>query len=131
MDANVIVSGLLFPGSLPSQALSEARKRGELLLSDKTVDEIVEVLRRPKFDRYLLPEERDRLVAALIHEARHVLPTERISVCRDPKDDKWLELAVSGNAMCLVTGDEDLLALDGYRGLLISSPTIFIRSLAE
>jgi uncharacterized protein len=131
LDTNVIVSGLLFPGSLPGQAFTEARTRGDVLLSDDTVKELVNVLRRPRFDRYVLIEERDRFLATLIREAMHVVPTERISACRDPKDDKWLELAVGGNSTCIITGDDDLLALDGFRGIAITTPVIFVRSLAE
>jgi hypothetical protein len=60
LDTNVIVSALLFPESVPGQAFIEARTRGDLLLSADAVTEVAEVLRRPKFDRYVLPEERDR-----------------------------------------------------------------------
>lgn len=131
LDANVIVSGLLFPRSLPGQAFTEARTRGNMLLSDDTVQELVAVFRRAKFDRYILSEERDRLLGALVREAMHVVPTERISLSRDPKDDKWLELAVAGNADYLVTGDDDLLVLDGYRGIKITTPADFVRPRLE
>ena len=129
LDANVIVSGLLFPASLPGQVLAEARARGDVLLSDETVAELVDVLRRPKFDRYVLPEERDRFLAAFIRQATLVIPTERISVCRDPKDNKWVELAVAGKSIWIVTGDDDLLAVDGFRGITIATPATFLRSL--
>ena len=131
LDANVIVSGLLFPGSLPGQAFSEARVRGDVLLSDDTVEEIVGVLRRPKFDRYVLPEERDRFVAKLIREARHVHPSETVHACRDPNDDKWLELATAGSATQIITGDGDLLALGSFRDIPIVTPAEFVRSLAD
>jgi uncharacterized protein len=131
LDSNVMVSGLLFPGSLPGQAFTQARSRGDILLSNEIVEELIDVLRRPKFVRYVLREERDRFLAALIHQARLVLPTERVSVCRDPKDDKWLELALSGNANCLVSGDNDLLTLDGYRGITIVAPALFVASLKD
>jgi putative PIN family toxin of toxin-antitoxin system len=131
LDSNVIVSGLLFPDSLPGQAFTEARTRGNILLSDDAVEELVDVLRRPKFDHYLLPEERDRFLATLIRQSIHVAPIERISVCRDSKDDKWIELAVAGNSSCLITGDQDLLELHGYRGIAVVTPAEFIRSRAE
>jgi putative PIN family toxin of toxin-antitoxin system len=131
LDTNVIVSALLFPDSTPGLAFFEARNRGEMLLSDETIKEITDVLRRPKFDRYVLPEERDWFLATLIRESKHVTPTERLTVCRDLKDNKWLELAVSGNSSWLVTGDDDLLALDGFRGISIATPAIFVRSLTR
>ena len=127
----MIVSGLLFPNSLPGQAFREASIRGNMLLSDDTLAEIVEVIRRPKFDKYLLPDERDRFLAALIQEAVHVVPTERVAACRDPKDNKWLELAVAGNSFHLISGDDDLLSLDGFRGIAIVTPAVFVQSLTE
>lgn len=50
---------------------------------------------------------------------------KRIRACRDPKDDKFLELAVSGNADVIVTGDKDLLALHPFRGIAILTPLDF------
>lgn len=103
LDANVLVSGLLFPNSLPGQAFREARTRGDVLLSDDALAELVDVLCRPKFDRYVLAEERNWFLARLIHEALHVVPTESVRVCRDPKDDKWLDLAIAGNSSFLIS----------------------------
>ena len=74
LDTNVIVSALLFPESIPGQAFVGANKRGELLLSVEVVEEIAEVLRRPKFDRHVLPEERDRFLATLIRQAKLIAP---------------------------------------------------------
>ena len=127
----MIVSGLLFPGSLPGQAFSEARVRGDVLLSDAAVEEIVGVMRRPKFDRYVLAEERDRFVAKLIREARHAHPSETVHACRDPKDDKWLELATAGNAAQIITGDGDLLTLGSFGNIPIVTPAKFVQSLAD
>lgn len=126
LDTNVIVSALLFPESKPGQAFFEACTRGELLLSDETVEEIADVLRRQKFDRYVLPVERDHFLATLIRQAKLVQPTERIRVCHDPKDDKWLELAVSGSAASLISGDRDLLQLASIRGIPIVTPARFV-----
>jgi putative PIN family toxin of toxin-antitoxin system len=131
LDTNVIVSALLFPDSIPAQAFCEARIRGEVLLSNEVIKEISDVLRRPKFDRYVLPEERDWFLATLIRESKHVIPKERLSVCRDPKDNRWLELAIAGNSVCLVTGDDDLLALDGFREITITTPAVFVGSLTK
>jgi putative PIN family toxin of toxin-antitoxin system len=129
LDTNVIVSALLFPDSTPGRAFFEAQTRGEILLSDVAVKEITDVLRRSKFDRYVLPEERDWFLATLIRQATLIEPDEPIQVCRDPKDDKWLELALAGSSTCLITGDDDLLALDGFRGMTIITPAVFLRLL--
>jgi uncharacterized protein len=60
-------------------------------------------------------------------DAELVEITERIAVCRDPKDDKFLELAVNGRADVVVSGDADLLSLDPFRGIPIETPAAFLR----
>jgi len=59
--------------------------------------------------------------------AEVVFITERIVACRDPKDDKFLELAVNGRADLIISGDVDLLALDPFRGVPIVTPAAFVR----
>ena len=49
-----------------------------------------------------------------------------IGVCRDPNDDKFLELALSGGADCIVSGDKDLLVLHPFRGVPIVTPRDFV-----
>ena len=51
---------------------------------------------------------------------------ERIAVCRDPTDDKFLELAVNGKADLIVTGDADLLVLNPFRDIPIVAPATFV-----
>ena len=53
--------------------------------------------------------------------------THRVSACRDPKDDKFLHVALNGNAEAIVAGDRDLLVLDPFHGVRILSPTAFCR----
>ena len=59
-------------------------------------------------------EERERFLESLIGESRLVDITETVRVCRDPKDDRVLEVAVNGNASFIITGDNDLLALNPF-----------------
>lgn len=49
-----------------------------------------------------------------------------ITACRDPKDDKFLELAVSGRATHIISGDTDLLTLNPFRGIAILPPRAFL-----
>lgn len=55
-----------------------------------------------------------------------VEPQEQIQACRDPKDDIYLETAVSAQADCIVSGDPDLLALHPFRGIFILTPRDFL-----
>ena len=126
-DANVLVSALLFEQSKPARALRMAHERGEVLLSLPLLAELNGVLSRPKFVRYVTRHERERFLGALVREARLVEITAEVRVAPDRRDDLFLELAVSGNAACIITGDQHLLHLDSFRGITILSPEAFLR----
>jgi len=130
-DTNAIVSAALFEHSIPGRAFYAALDRGVVVLSPATFVELTDVLRRKKFDRYLTVDEREQFLAKLLHDARLIETTETIRQCRDPKDDKFLELVVGGAASCLASGDEDLLILDPFRGVPILTPTKFLERVAE
>ena len=114
-DANVLVSAFLFSQSKPRQALDKAQDIGIILVSSSFFTELQEVLSRPKFDRYITLERRKELLENLVETAEFINVNEQINECRDPKDNKYLELAVSGKAECIITGDEDLLVLNPFR----------------
>jgi len=130
-DNNVLVSALLFEQSVPGRAFNAALVAGDILLSSTTFTELSQVLERPKFDRYVTPEERARFLAMLLAEGRLIEVAEAIRACRDPDDDKFLELAVSGSADSLVTGDQDLLALNPFRDIPIVTPGEFLAWLEQ
>jgi uncharacterized protein len=92
-DAGVVVSAALFQGSTPDLALRRGLQAGELLASNATVTELTEVLARPKFDRCLTRDERDLFLAKYVQRVTLIEVTSEIKLCRDPKDDKYLELA--------------------------------------
>lgn len=100
-------------------------------MSEATIAELDEVLRRPKFNKYVPEEKRLEFLAALVREAAVVEASEVITECRDPKDNKFLELAVSGKASHIITGDADLLTLHPFRGIAIVTPQVFLASLSE
>ena len=126
-DTNVIVSALLFNDSIPGQAFIRALNHGMILVSGALVGELSRVLARDRFDRYVTREERDEFLESLIRESNLIEITEAVQVCRDPKDDQVLELAVNGNATYIVTGDADLLVLNPFRGVEIVTPAEFLK----
>lgn len=126
LDTNVIVSALLLKHSVSRQAFDTALGYGKLLLSLAIISELNDVLRRKQFDKYILEEERMQFLAVLVREATLVEITETIAECRDPKDDMFLELAISGQATCIVSGDKDLLILHPFRGIPILTPAAFL-----
>jgi putative PIN family toxin of toxin-antitoxin system len=99
-----------------------------LLVSEATVAELDAVLRRRKFNKYVPEEKRLEFLAALVREAEQVEATEVLTVCRDAEDNKFLELAVSGRASHIISGDGDLLALHPFRGISIVTPQSFLAS---
>jgi len=125
-DTGVLVSAVLLPRSVPRQAVDLAFAQGIVLVSTDTIDELDEVLRPPKFDRYIREEERRLFLAAFIRDAKVIDITEKLTECRDPNDNKFLELAISGNATCIVSGDNDLLVLNPFLGVAILTPQEFI-----
>ena len=125
-DTNVLVSALLLPDSKPRRALDLALRRGTVLLSVTVLVELYEVLGRKQFARYVDEDDVRRFVAALTRETEWVEVGVEIAACRDAKDDKFLELAVSGHATHIVTGDSDLLVLSPFQGIQILSPSSFL-----
>ena len=128
VDTNVLVSWMLRPQSVPAQAVRRAIDLGRLMFSKETHGELVSVLRRSKFDAYVALERRLALLVKLDDLIDWALPTRPIRACRDPKNDKFLEVAVHGSADALITGDADLLGLHPFHGVPILAPQAFVLS---
>jgi putative PIN family toxin of toxin-antitoxin system len=127
LDTNVLVSAFLFSGSIPAQAFFKARKH-ILLASSATAQELMDVLARDRFDRYLSKEIRRELAVQFLRRCLLVVTPTPIHACRDPKDDKFLEVAVHGHADCILTGDEDLLALHPFQKVAILTPSAWLQN---
>lgn len=126
LDSNVILSAALFKNSSPRQAFDRAMTTGQIMMSTATLAELQEIFNRPKFDRYLSKSLRTDFLNNLIAVIETVEIIQSFSVCRDPKDDKFLELAVNGNADYIVTGDRDLLVLNPFQNIAILSVSKFL-----
>lgn len=108
VDTNLFVRGLLRgPVTLP---LIQAWKAGafQLVTSEAMLAELFEVLARPKFVRYFTQEDVRELGDLIYERADVVEPTVHVTLCRDPKDDIFLDVAITGQVQYLVTGDDDL-----------------------
>lgn len=95
-------------------------------MSLAVLPELYEVLARRKFRRYVEEEDIRIFLAALTREAQWVDVDVQIAACRDPKDDKFLELAVCGHATHIISGDSDLLVLHPFQGIPILTPHGFL-----
>jgi putative PIN family toxin of toxin-antitoxin system len=132
VDTNILVRALIMPHGTVGPVLLRLR-RGDyvLLYAHSLLEELVDVLNRPRIrQKYRLTEQDiETVISLILLRGEAVVPQEHIAACRDPQDDKFLEVAVSGKADVLVTGDEDLLVLHPFAGIPILSPAAFLRML--
>jgi putative PIN family toxin of toxin-antitoxin system len=107
-------------------AVHLVEQRGVLLKSAATERQLFEVIARPYLAALIAPEAQEWL-KNLLAAAETMAVSERIVACRDPTDDKFLELAVNGKADFIVSGDADLLMLNPFRGVPIVQPAAFVQ----
>jgi putative PIN family toxin of toxin-antitoxin system len=121
-----VVSSLLRPESIPAQALSRAIVHDQIIASTASLAELTEVLRRPKFSRNLALAEVELHLnrSTVIFEVVDVVHTVRD--CVDLKDNMILELALSGGADIILSGDDHLLRLHPWRGIRILKPVDYL-----
>lgn len=128
LDTNIFISGLLLSASKAQQVFDQVTESQILLMSDSTFVEIYQTFIRSKFDKYVSLEKRLNFIGSLRQKAEIVNVTETITICRDAKDNKFLELAVSGKADLIITGDQDLLVLNPFKNIeIITVNEFFIR----
>jgi len=130
LDTNLWVSRLLTPQGTAARAVDRALQWGTPLMSLETLQELSTVLARPKFDPYIPARDRRHFIALLGGVVRMVAISHRVAVCRDPKNDKFLHVALNGEAELILTGDADLLALNPFHGVDILSPSAFLQRAA-
>jgi len=131
LDTSTLVSAVLRPTSVPRQAFMKALAEAELCVSVATLDELATVLTRHRFDRYLNLETRLEFLALYRRHTRlfpvtaedeTVLPMRS----RDPRDDKFLALALACGAAAVVSSDDDLLSLSPYGTVPVLTPGQFV-----
>lgn len=129
IDASTVVSAALNPSGLPRRAIATARPVGTIALSEAVCAELAEALARPKFARALTGDRRREILELLSAAALWVEPREKIQDCRDSKDNRYLELALAAGATVIVSGDEDMLVLNPWRGIQVLRPARFLQKL--
>jgi uncharacterized protein len=127
VDTNVFVSAIALPLSVPRKAVDKALDQGVLLFSEATMTELAEVLSRSKFDPYSGIEDRMLFLGQLRSTAEFVPIIQLVRECRDPGDDKFLEVALNGRADLILAGDADLLEMHPWRGIAILSPADYLK----
>lgn len=126
LDANVVVAAGLKSAGTPMQAVLAAREYGTLALSRAVYAEYDDVLHRPKFESRIGHTRITRLLDLLVVAATWHEPTEQVTACRDAKDNAYLSLAAAAGAGCIISGDDDLLVLNPWRGIEVMRPAAFM-----
>jgi len=125
LDTNVIVSAMLDVASSSGRALAAALSVGDLPFSEATWHELVATTTRRKFDRYLRADQRRKFLD-ILQPAAFVQIASKVSVCRDPSDDKILDVALAVLAKFVVTGDDDLLTMGALGDIAIVTPRTYV-----
>jgi putative PIN family toxin of toxin-antitoxin system len=116
---NVLISGALSATSTPARALEKAITEAQLLASTATLREFIAKLLSAKFDPYLSRAARDALILRLAPLIEIVEIVQSVQASRDPRDVKFLDVALNGRATAIISGDGDLLTLHRFRGIAI------------
>ncbi|MHB8471858.1 MAG: putative toxin-antitoxin system toxin component, PIN family [Gammaproteobacteria bacterium] len=131
IDTNLVLSALVFTqGRLSPLRHAWQSERCQPMVSRVTAAELIRVLAYPKFK--LAPDEQQELLADYLPWCATVRipnPPPKTPACRDPFDLPFLQLAVTGKADCLVSGDRDLLSLAGQLTCPIVTADQFIKTL--
>ena len=125
LDTNVLVSAILSPKSISAKVLNWGEDNGTILYSPNTLTEILSVLSRSKFAKYIDPEDIHGLSIRIKTAWIFIEILTQVKLCRDAKDDKFIDLALNGNASHLITGDNDLLVLHPIQNISIINPRTF------
>jgi putative PIN family toxin of toxin-antitoxin system len=126
IDTNVFVSILIRPSNRFVALVDYLDQNATILYSTETLTELVHVMRRGKFAKYTTAAEVAEFVEWIAAAGELVTVDELVTGSRDPKDLKFLSLAVAGRADYLVSGDKDLLVLGRVGATPIVAPADFL-----
>ncbi len=126
LDTNFLISAALFANSVSRNALDKVRFNYKMATSIPCFKELEEVIFRTKFKKYIDSDDAIAFLNFYQNSASFFEITHSVSDCRDSKDNKFLELALSANAQLIITGDLDLLVLSPYNSIPIVTPAQFL-----
>jgi putative PIN family toxin of toxin-antitoxin system len=131
VDTNILVSFAIRPNQDFDRLFDYLAVHATTMVSEETITELFTVLTRETFRSYIPLQSAIDYVEWYAGISESVAVTEHAAACRDPRDDKFLSLAVAGKADCVVSGDSDLLDMVDYRGIPIYRAAEFLRLFAE
>lgn len=131
LDTNILISAFVSKKGASADILARCQAGElELLVSDDSLLELHRVLTYPRIRKRLQysDEQIERFVAFLEQSSVAITPHANLRVVpNDADDDKFVALAMAGDAQYLVTGDDHLLTVGRYQGVIILKPAAFLR----
>jgi putative PIN family toxin of toxin-antitoxin system len=121
LDTSTIISALFWDGK-ESELLNIIEDKDlDIYITKEIIDEIEDVISRPKFKGVMSKAglTLNMILDKIVSISNLVVSNMKIRVCRDINDNKFLECAQSVDADYIVSGDNDLLSLKRYKGILI------------
>ncbi|MBU2633627.1 MAG: putative toxin-antitoxin system toxin component, PIN family [Nanoarchaeota archaeon] len=121
-DTNTLISAFFWDGNEAELFRKIEQKKVDLFISQEILKEIRDVLNRPKFKEIMIKANTtpDESIQKIISVSHLVIGDKiGINVCRDVKDNKFLECAEHAKADYIVSGDKDLLVLKEYKNIKI------------
>lgn len=131
-DTNTFISAFFWEGNESRLFEQIEKNKAKLFVTQEILREVEDVLHRSKFSKVLSGTDQtpEQIIQKIISVSHLVIgPKLNIHVCRDKKDDKFLECAVLAKANYIVSGDKDLLVIKQYKDVKIVQSSDMLRLL--
>ena len=131
LDTNIIVSAFFWEGNEAELLRRIEEGKAIIYTTREILKEIEDVIKRQKFEDIIRKTNTtaDEIMQKMISLSHIVVPTNKVDICRDKKDNKFLECAESAEADYIISGDKDLLALIKYKNCFIIKSKVILEKL--
>jgi putative PIN family toxin of toxin-antitoxin system len=118
LDTNLIISAFILPNSIAAQALEIGLEYFDPVCSKEVLYELLDVIKRDKFAKYATKQELTERLNLYTQAVIFMDVVMEVTDCKDPKDNKFLSLALTSGAKLIVSGDKkDLICMNPYKGV--------------
>ena len=127
IDTNIYISAFVFDKAILNLT-SFSLLKGYVCISDEIYAELIDKFlkgRVAKISKSFELTRAEEFIETIKNQAHFTQVTETVTICRDPKDNKFLELAKTISAEYIISGDKDLLDLKTFENTIITKPSEF------
>jgi putative PIN family toxin of toxin-antitoxin system len=115
IDTSSLIGACIYPEREPAFIIKQAILRFQLVASPQTKNELEDVLKRDKFNKWQTFDFRMAWLEAYLRNLEMYTPTQFFTNSIDPKDNKFLDVAVESNASAIICSDDHLLTLHPFK----------------